>query len=79
MGKVLAKAIAPDVSHIVLFWEGWDGASREVAVQSGTEEDKVGEAPSHAEIGFGEGFIVGLAEISVRAGLVEQREYVHVW
>ena len=64
-GKVRAEAIAADVGHVQLLWDGWYGALRVLFDERLVEEDEVGEAPARGLVRGLERLEVGLNELLV--------------
>lgn len=60
MGEVGPKAVATDVFHFMLVWEGWNGALRVFSAEGLVEENEIGETASDSDAGFLEGGEVGL-------------------
>lgn len=51
-GEVVAEAVAGDVHHRVLVWEGWHGALWVFIAEGFVEKDKVCEAAANGCLGF---------------------------
>ena len=60
MGEVGPKAVAADVFHFMLVWEGRDGALRVFSTERLIEENEIGETATDFDGGLLEGGEVGL-------------------
>lgn len=60
IGEVGPKAVAADVFHFMLVWQGRDGALRVFSAEGLIEENEIGETPADFDGGFLEGGEVGL-------------------
>ena len=67
VGKVGPEAVAADVFHFMLVWEGWDCALGVFSAKRLVEENEIGETATNFDGGLLEGGEIGLQWVSLLA------------